>query len=113
MFAPILPRPTIPSCINTPPWMSLLNSLTLFFQLLDAISSQPAHCFGHSFALTKNRRSCYQDVGSGSGCQGRGFSIDTPVHLYVAAGLDLLQHVTDLPDLGQGCGQEMLVSKTG
>ena len=67
----------------------------------------------HPFAVTKNRRSGYQNVGSSGNRQRSSFYIDAPGHLHFAPGLDLFDQLTDTPDLGQGRGEEMLLSEPG
>ena len=62
---------------------SLLDPLRSVHHLVDG-GSQPCHGCGHSFALTKNRRSGYQNVRSLGSRQRSSFCIDTPVHLYIA-----------------------------
>src|SRR5439155_9686330 len=91
---------------------SSLDFLGLFLPSLYA-SSQPVHRCSHSFALTKNPCSGHQNVSSGGNCQRSSFCIDAPVHLQIALWLNLLDHLTDTPDLWQGGGEEMLMPEAG
>src|SRR4029077_19447239 len=73
--------------------------------------SEPVHGCDYSFALTKNCRSGYQNVGSCIDHQWRGRHVDAAVNLEIAVPLGLIDHPADTPNLWQRRVDETLVSK--
>src|SRR5262245_26309727 len=127
MLAPIRPSPTIPSCIVN----SLLSKqifsgsqskirrskseISLFgsscFRSFVHCCSQPFHGRGDSFAVTKNCRSGYENVGSCIDHQWRSCRVDAAVNLQIAVALDFSDHLADTPNLWQRRVDETLVSE--
>src|SRR5215471_17251144 len=95
MFAPIRPRPIIPSC---------MLSLLVRFELSDAIASilraargrpQEFRGYGHAFVVTEDRRTRHKHGGAGFDDEWGGLRVDAPVHLELASGLQALDHLPD------------------
>src|SRR5580700_652648 len=112
MFAPILPRPIIPNCMDRSFAKSLFDCL-MFFRNLARTGSQPLHRCGDSFALSENRRSGDQNIRPCRNHQTSSVRVDAAVDFHVASGIDFLDHLADASDLSQGCGYEVLMPKTG
>ena len=73
--------------------------------------SQPLHGSADSIALPKNGRPGDQHVGSCADDQGRRRRVDAAVNFEVAAGLKLIDHLADMPNLGQRRVYETLMAK--
>src|SRR5579863_1935282 len=95
MLAPILPSPTIPSCI-----------------LLFLSRAQAVHGGGDAAGTAKDRRSGHQYAGSRFDAPLAGFGVDAPIHLQVALGFEAIDHLSDAADLGQSGMDKMLVPET-
>src|SRR4030095_12680910 len=63
--------------------------------------SQPVHSCDDSFARTKDCRPGDQNVGSRIDHQRRSGRIDAAINLEVTAGPDLIDHLSDAPNLWQ------------
>src|ERR1700730_12948570 len=102
MLAPILPSPIIPSC---------MIRCSLCIDYSSHCGSQPCHGGGYAFAAAKNRRSSHQNVGASRNCQPSSRHIDASVHLQVASGLDLVDHLADTLDLRERGVKVQLMAK--
>src|ERR1700757_3661077 len=73
--------------------------------------SQPFHGRCYASTITKNRRSGYENVGSCIDHERRSRRLDAAINLEITAGLHLIDHLADAPNLWQRGVDEMLMSK--
>src|SRR5262245_59623835 len=73
--------------------------------------SKPLHGCDNSVIRTKNGRPGDQHVGSCTDDQWRCRRVDAAIHLEVTAGLQLIDHLANTPNLGQRRVDETLMSK--
>src|SRR5260370_11933658 len=91
--------------------MSSCNSLRFLLRKL-VLGSQPIHRCSTLCALTKNCCSGHQNVSTRGTRQRSSLCIDAAVYFNFTPRLNLRNHLTDTPDLPQGCREEMLMPET-
>src|SRR5580765_6114236 len=74
--------------------------------------SKTLHGCDDSFARTKDCRPGDQNVGSRIDHQRRSRRVDAAINLQIAAALDLIDHLSDAPNLWQRRVDEVLMSKS-
>src|SRR5262245_28122836 len=85
MLAPILPRPTIPNCMNVSFCYFYVFALLTLHRRFQA-NAQFVHSGCHSLRVAEHSRSCYQYVGSCGNAERRRIRIDSSIQFEIAFG---------------------------
>src|SRR5215510_9828859 len=103
MFAPMRPRPIIPSCIA---------SLLVYRLSAAGRCLQPLHGRRDAVAVAEDCRARDEHVGAGPNDERGGVRVDPPVDVQVAARPEPLDQLARASDLRQRRVDEMLVTET-